>query len=88
MKTSLIIHFDSEQTRAAFFEDIGELIFWNDNERDDDDKHNYKTNTSYVFPELETLSHSCSDSLCESLNYSTASIALHSTHQETSNSSN
>lgn len=86
MKTSMIIHFDSEQTRAAFFEDIGELIFWNDNERDDDDRCDYKSKTSYAFPDLGAFADS--DSSLGSLNYSMASDRLRSTCRRIQSSKN
>ena len=72
MTTKMTIHFDCEKTRLAFFDDIGELILWNDAQRDDDSQHHYEDTTSYAFPDLDSFDSSQPDACWNYLNYSRA----------------
>ena len=76
MTTKMVIYFDCNQTRLDFFEDIGELIFWNDNQRDEDSRRNYKDKTSYAFPDLDSFDSSQPDAFDNRLNYSEAYLAI------------
>jgi len=53
MTAKMVIYFDCNQTRLDFFEDISELIFWNDNQRDEDSQRHYKDKTTFAFPDLD-----------------------------------
>ncbi len=80
MSIQMTIYFDSEKTRQDFFEDIGECIFWNDNQRDADLQHHYEVSTSYEFPDLDRLPVTASDVTSNRLTYDQASRALSPMH--------
>lgn len=80
MTAKMVIYFDCEKTRLDFFEDIGELIFWNDNQRDEDSQHHYDHKTSYAFPDLDSFDSSQPDASGNRLNYSKAYIAIDPRH--------
>ncbi len=80
MTTKMIIHFDCEQTRLDFLEDIGESIFWNDAQRDDDSHRHYEDTTSYAFPDLDSFDSSQPDAFWNYLNYSQACKAIDPRH--------
>ena len=79
MTTKMVIYFDCEKTRLAFFNDIGELI-WLDKQREEDDQRNYEEVTSYTFPDLDSFDSSQPDAPSNRLNYSKASISIDPSH--------
>jgi len=80
MTAKMVIYFDCNQTRLDFFEDISELIFWNDNQRDEDSQRHYKDKTTFAFPDLDSFDSSQPDAFGNRLNYSKAYIAIDPRH--------
>jgi hypothetical protein len=80
MTVQLTIHFDSEKTRKDFFEDIGECIFWNDNQRDIDSQCNYEVSTTYELPGVDRSDSSESGGKGLRLSYKEASHFLAPAH--------
>jgi hypothetical protein len=76
MTAKMVIYFDCEQTRRDFLEDIGENVFWNDEQRDTAKQRRYDEATYYAFPDLESFDSSEPDAPHNRLNYSDAYLAI------------
>lgn len=78
--TKLVIYFDSDRIRRDFLTDISELIFWNDRQRDDDDRRYYEDKVSFAVPDLEDCDSANPDSSDNRLTIREASIAIDPAH--------
>jgi len=77
--TKLVIYFDSDRIRRDFLVDISELIFWQDNQRDDG-RRGYEDTVSFAVPDLESYDAQNPDSIDNLLTYREASIAIDPSH--------
>jgi len=78
--TKLLIYFESDQIRRDFLTDISELIFWNDSQRDEDDRRHYEDKVSFAVPDLEDYDAENPVSSANLLTYRAASIAIDTSH--------
>jgi hypothetical protein len=78
--TKLVIYFESDRIRRDFLVDISELIFWNDRQRDEDDRRNYEDKVSFAVPDLEGYDAEDPDSVDNQITYREASIAIDPSH--------
>ena len=78
--TKLVVYFDSDRIRRDFLIDVSELIFWQDNQRDQDDRRHYEDKVSFAVPDLESYDAENPDSIDNLLTYREASIAIDPSH--------
>ncbi len=78
--TKLVIYFDSDRIRRDFLVDISELIFWNDRQRDEDDRRDYEDKVSFAVPDLESYDAEHPDSPNNLLTHNEAYIAIDPSH--------
>jgi len=78
--TKLVIYFDSDRIRRDFLTDISELIFWQDNQRDEDDRRHYEDTVSFAVPDLDDYDAENPDSSDNCLTIREASIAIDPAH--------
>ena len=78
--TKLVVYFDSDCIRRDFLIDVSELIFWQDNQRDQDDRRHYEDKVSFAVPDLEDYYAENPDSSDNHLTYREASIAIDPSH--------
>ena len=76
----LVLYFDSERLRRDFMEDISELIFWNDRNREEDSRRNYEDAMTFAIPDLPSFDVEDPDSTANRLKYREADIAIDPRH--------
>jgi hypothetical protein len=77
--TKLVIYFDSDHIRRDFLTDISELIFWQDNQRDDG-RRGYEDTLRFAAPDLDDYDAEKPDSSDNRLTYREVSIAIDPSH--------
>lgn len=78
--TKLVIYFDSDHIRRDFLTDISELIFWQDSQRDEDERRHYEDKVSFSVPDLDDYDAENPDSSDNRLTYREASVAIDPSH--------
>lgn len=76
----LVIYFDSDRLRRDFMEDISELIFWNDRNREEDDRRNYQESLAFAVPDLPSFDAEDPDGIANRLTYKEADKAIDPCH--------
>ena len=76
----LVMYFDSDNLRRDFMRDISGLIFWNDQNKDEDDRRNYEDAITFAIPDLPSYDPEDPDSDVNRLMYRQADIAIDKTH--------
>ena len=77
--TKLVVYFDSDCIRRDFLIDVSELIFWQDNQRDDG-RRGYEDKVSFSVPDLDSYDSENPDSSDNRLTYREVSIAIDPSH--------
>jgi len=71
----LVLYFDSHRTRNSFISDVSDLIFWQDNQRDQEDRCFYEDLMQFALPDIQGYDPQDPDSSANRLTYSQAAIA-------------
>lgn len=76
----LVMYFDSDNQRRDFMRDISGLIFWNDQNKDEDDRRNYEDAITFAIPDLPSFDAKDPDSDANRLKYREADLAIDRSH--------
>ena len=76
----LVIYFDSEHLRRAFVRDISGLIFWNDDQKDEEDRCHYEDGMTFAIPDLPSFDAEDPDAIANHLTYREADKAIDPCH--------